>query len=400
MLDFAPHENDLLGIPTHLTQLVGSTPLIRLVALEDDFNLKSPLYAKLEMMNPGGSVKDRVGYYMVRDALEAGILKPHTVVIEPTSGNTGVGLAIALAGRRNPLITVMPNKMSREKELMLKALGALVLRTPTSEPPESPLSYYNVARALASAFWSLPRKPVWRDVVETVEWVSECVSEHDARSLARLVEEATLPNDNAWIPNQYANPSNPRAHEETTGPEIWEQTRGSIEILVAGMGTGGTITGAVRFLKRVKPSLRVVGVDPVGSAYYHIKRGLSPQEAARLAHTYLVEGIGEDMLPETIDLDLVDEIIRVSDQQAFSMARYLARRTGILAGSSSGAAVYAAVKLLAERGYRAAVTVVILPDTGRNYLTKFYDDEWMRAHGFETDDVRVLEGLGLERRLY
>ena len=396
---FAPTNppTDLLGIPLSLPQLVGNTPLIRLKGIEEDFHLNSPLYAKLELMNPGGSVKDRIGVYMVQDALRRGMIRKHTVVIEPTSGNTGMGLAIALAGLGNPLITVMPDKMSREKELLLKAMGATVIRTPTAVPPEHPLSYYSVTLALAKRFWAMRTPPTPRSVREVTEEIRSLIAKREEGELRSILETPVGPNTNAWIPDQYHNPANPRAHEETTGPEIWEQTRGTVEILVAGMGTGGTITGVARYLKKMKPRVRIVGVDPEGSVYYYLKQGLSLGEAQARARPYRIEGIGEDILPTTIDLSLVDEVIRVTDQQAFSMARYLGRRERILAGSSSGAALYAAVKLLSTRGYRAAVTVVILPDTGRSYLSKFYDDDWMTSNGFTTDDERVLGEIGLER---
>lgn len=380
-----------------IVHLVGNTPLLRLKHIERDFSLDSPLYAKLELMNPGGSVKDRIGYYMLQDALDRGLIDERTVIVEPTSGNTGIGLVLAAKDLGNPVVLVMPDKMSREKEVLLRALGANVVRTPTAVTPESPLSYYSVSKAIATRLWSLKSRPTPKSLSRILDEIEQLVKREDKKTLSRILARRTAPNRNAWIPNQYYNPSNPRAHEETTGPEIWQQTGGNIDILVAGMGTGGTITGVARFLRKKKPSVRIVGVDPQGSAYYHIKRGMSLEEAVARTHPYQIEGIGEDILPSTIDLDLVDEIVRVGDQQAFSMARYLAKREGVLAGSSSGAALYAAVKYLRENRVRSKTTVVILPDTGRNYLSKFYSDEWMQENGYSIRDEDVLEELGLGR---
>ena len=380
-----------------IVHLVGNTPLLRLKHIERDFSLDSPLYAKLELMNPGGSVKDRIGYYMLQDALDRGLIDEKTVIVEPTYGNTGIGLVLAAKDLGNPVVLVMPDKMSREKETLLRALGAHVVRTPTAVHPQSPLSYYSVTKAIAIRLWSLKSRPTPESLARILGEIDQLVKKRDEKTLSKILSRRTAPNRNAWIPNQYYNPANPRAHEETTGPEIWRQTGGRIDILVAGMGTGGTITGVARFLKKKKPGVRIVGVDPLGSAYYYLKRGMSLEEAVARTHPYQIEGIGEDILPSTIDLDLVDEIVSVGDQQAFSMARYLARREGILAGSSSGAAVYAAVKYLRENRVRSKTTVVVLPDTGRNYLSKFYSDEWMQRNGYSTRDEEVLGELGLGR---
>jgi len=280
------------------------------------------------MLNPGGSVKDRIGLPMIEAAERAAKLKPGGTIVEPTSGNTGVGLAIAAALKGYRMICVMPDKMSAEKIALLRAYGAEVVICPTAVPRESPQSYYSVAERLA------------REI------------------------------PGAFQPNQYFNPANPQAHYETTGPEIWRQTGGRITHFVAGMGTGGTITGVGRYLKERKPSVRVVGADPEGSLY-----------SGDTVHPYKVEGIGEDFIPGTIDLTLVDRIVRVSDKESFQMARRMTREEGILVGGSAGSALVAAMAV-AHEAREDDVIVVLLPDTGRNYLSKIYSEEWMRAHGF------------------
>jgi cystathionine beta-synthase len=317
---------------------VGDTPLVRLNKVAR--GVPPAVLAKLEMLNPGGSVKDRIGLRMIEAAERAGVLKPGGTIVEPTSGNTGHGLAIAAAIRGYKCIFVMPDKMSQEKISLLRAYGAEVVITPTSVPPESPESYYRVAD--------------------------------------RLTEE--IPG--AFQPNQYFNEDNPAAHEATTGPEIWRQTDGRITAFVAGVGTGGTITGAARYLKAQNPDVLVVGADPEGSIF------------SGDVHTYLTEGIGEDFWPKTFDPSLVDRYVRVSDRDAFRMARRITREEGILVGGSSGTAVVAAVEVARELG-PDDVVVVILPDTGRNYLSKLYSDTWLLQYGLtdRPEIVRVEEVL-------
>jgi cystathionine beta-synthase len=307
---------------------VGRTPMVRLHRVTR--GVGPTILAKLEMLNPGGSVKDRIGLRMLEAAERAGKLKRGGTIIEPTSGNTGHGLAIAAASRGYRCIFVMPDKMSQEKISLLRAYGAEVVITPTAVPPESPESYYRVAD--------------------------------------RLTEE--IPG--AFQPNQYFNSENPKAHYETTGPEIWEQTDGTIDVLVAGVGTGGTITGTGRYLKERKPGLLVVGADPEGSVFS------APQEDTR---PYLVEGIGEDFWPETFDPAIVDRYVRVSDRDSFLVARRITREEGILVGGSCGTAMHAALEVARELDESKTI-VVIFPDTGRNYLSKLYSDTWMRQYGF------------------
>jgi cystathionine beta-synthase len=321
---------------------VGRTPLVRLHSITR--GIRPTVVAKLEMLNPGGSVKDRIGLRMIERAEREGLLKPGGTIIEPTSGNTGHGLAIAAAIRGYKCIFVMPDKMSQEKVALLRAYGAEVVITPTAVAPESPESYYRVAD--------------------------------------RLTEE--IPG--AFQPNQYFNQENPQAHYETTGPEIWEQTAGDIDVLVAGVGTGGTITGAARYLKERKPSITVVGADPEGSLF-----SASPDEEAR---PYLTEGIGEDFWPETFDPALVDRWIRVSDRDSLLTARAITRQEGILVGGSSGTAMFAALTVARDLPEDTLI-VVIFPDTGRNYLSKVYSESWMLQYGFlEREEViRVEEVL-------
>lgn len=343
-------------------------------------------------MNPGGSVKDRIALYMVEAAEREGVIRRGAVLVEPTSGNTGIGLALVGNVKGYRVVLVMPRKMSVEKELLLKAMGAMVVRTPTEAPPSSPLSYYRVSEALRNLVWSRGGPVSAEELREIVGRVQRMVDEGDEEGLRRLAEMGVEPTPYAYIPNQYFNKYNPLAHYETTAREIWEQMEGMIDYLFAGIGTGGTITGITRFLKE-RGDARIVGVDPVGSIYHLVKSGVPVEEAKRRAHPYMVEGIGEDLLPETVDLSLIDEIVVVDDQRAFSMARLLAKLEGILAGGSSGAALYGAISYLKERGVEGARVLVILPDTGRNYLTKIFDDGWMEENGFETDDEKVLEVL-------
>jgi cystathionine beta-synthase len=309
---------------------VGNTPLVRLSRLASD--TPTPLVAKVEFLNPGGSVKDRIGLAMIEAAERAGQLRPGGTLVEPTSGNTGAGLAIAAALKGYKLVCVMPDKMSSEKIALLRAYGAEVVVCPTAVPRESPQSYYSVAE--------------------------------------RLTRE--IPG--AFQPNQYFNPANTAAHEATTGPEIWRQTDGRITHFVAGMGTGGTITGVGRVLKQHNPAIQIVGADPEGSIY-SAGEHFTPK-------IYKVEGIGEDFLPSTMDLSVVDRIEVVDDKESFLMARRLTREEGILAGGSAGSALVAAMRVAEEIDDPGALVVVLLADTGRNYLSKIYNEEWMRANGF------------------
>jgi cystathionine beta-synthase len=320
-----------------ILDLVGGTPLVRLTRVTRDLGPldEQPLVlAKLETLNPGGSVKDRIGLPMIEAAERAGLLRPGGTIVEPTSGNTGHGLAIAAALKGYRCIFVMADKQSAEKQALLRAYGAEVVLCPTNVPPESPESYYSVAARLA------------RDI------------------------------PGAFKPDQYWNAENPAAHERATGPEIWDQTDGRITGFVASVGTGGTISGTARYLKARRPDLVVVGADPEGSVL-----------SGDTARPYLTEGVGEDFFPGTYDPTVVDRWVRVSDREAFAMARRITREEGILAGESCGTAVVAALdearRLMdADRAAaRDAVLVVILPDGGRNYLSKLYNDEWMRANG-------------------
>jgi cystathionine beta-synthase len=314
-------------------EAVGRTPLIRLRRVTDGATCM--VLAKVESFNPGGSVKDRPAVRMLLDAEQRGLLKPGSTIVEATSGNTGVGLAMAAAIRGYRCILVMPDKMSKEKIDLLRGYGAEVVVTPTNVAPDSPESYYGVA--------------------------------------SRLVAE--IPG--AFMPNQWHNRANPDAHYETTGPEIWEATSGTITHFVSGVGTGGTISGTARFLKERNPKIHVVGADPEGSIY----SGDTPK-------SYAVEGIGMSYLPETVDMKVIDEMVRVSDRDSFLMARRIAREEGLLVGGSSGTAAVAAIKL-AQTLPADAVLVVIFPDSGRGYMSKIFNDDWMIANGFIAEGKRM-----------
>lgn len=328
------------GEPRHrrpygnVLEMVGWTPLVRLNRVAE--GTRTPVYGKAEFMNPGGSVKDRIGMAMIEAAEEAGLLGPGGVVVEATSGNTGLALAMAASIKGYKCVFTMPDKMSIEKVKLLRAFGADVVVTPTAVPPDHPDHYANRAQAIAD---STP---------------------------------------NAFLADQFYNLVNPDAHYRTTGPEIWEQTGGAVSHFFAGAGTGGTISGAGKYLKERKPAVRVTGVDPVGSVLsgFHATGEIGPSEP------YKVEGLGNDKVPGALDLDYVDEYVTVSDGAAFRMARRLAREEGLFVGGSTGLIVHAAVELARRIDDPGACVVAVLCDWGERYLTKQYDDEWMRNNGF------------------
>ncbi len=315
-----------MTIHDSIIDTIGGTPLVRLRRLHPPGNL----VAKLEFLNPGGSVKERIAVTMIDEAERNGLLGPGGTIIEPTSGNTGVGLALVGAVRGYRVICTVPDKVSKEKQDLLRAYGVEVIETPTEHGPDHPDSYYGVARRLAAEI------------------------------------------EGSYLPNQYYNQANPRAHYETTGPEIWEQTAGEVDVYVAGVGTGGTISGAGRYLKERKPSVVVVGADPEGSIYTAGPDGD--------IHQYEVEGVGEDFYPETVDLDIIDRFVEVNDEDAFAMARRLATVEGVLTGGSGGMAVEAAFRVAGEDADK--LVVVIVPDSGRGYLSKVFNDNWMTEKGF------------------
>ncbi|SCG41780.1 cystathionine beta-synthase [Micromonospora inositola] len=311
----------------NVVELIGNTPLVRLRNVTE--GIQATVLAKVEYVNPGGSVKDRIALRMVEDAEAAGILRPGGTIVEPTSGNTGVGLALVAQLKGYKCVFVCPDKVSQDKQDVLRAYGAEVVVCPTAVAPEDPRSYYNVSDRLA------------REI------------------------------PGAWKPNQYSNPANPRSHYETTGPEIWKQTEGEITHFVAGVGTGGTISGIGRYLKEASAGrVQVIGADPEGSVY-----------SGGTGRPYLVEGVGEDFWPETYDRGVADEIVEVSDKESFEMTRRLAREEGLLVGGSCGMAVVAALEVARKAG-PDDVIVVLLPDSGKGYLSKIFNDKWMARYGF------------------
>ncbi|GAB7007108.1 cystathionine beta-synthase [Nocardioides sp. AN3] len=327
--------------------LIGNTPLLKLGRTLDlpsgDGEAGPLVLAKVEYLNPGGSVKDRIATRMIEAAEASGELQPGGTIVEPTSGNTGVGLAMVAQQKGYKCIFVCPDKVSEDKRNVLKAYGAEVVVCPTAVPPEHPDSYYNVSDRLSSQ-------------------------------------------PGAWKPDQYSNPNNPRSHYETTGPEIWRQTEGRITHFVAGVGTGGTISGIGRYLKEQNPAVQVIGADPAGSVY-----------SGGTGRPYLVEGVGEDFWPECYDRDVADRIIEVSDADSFAFTRRLAREEALLVGGSSGMAAYAAKQLAAElaaEGRTDAVIVVLLPDSGRGYLTKVFNDAWLAQYGFPTGGKTPTQTVG------
>ncbi|MEV0605129.1 cystathionine beta-synthase [Polymorphospora rubra] len=311
----------------NVVELIGNTPLVRLRSVTE--GIAATVLAKVEYFNPGGSVKDRIAVRMVEEAEKAGLLQPGGTIVEPTSGNTGVGLALVAQLKGYRCVFVCPDKVSEDKQNVLRAYGAEVVVCPTNVAPEDPRSYYNVSDRLAQ---EIP---------------------------------------GAWKPNQYSNPANTRSHYETTGPEIWEQTAGRITHFVAGIGSGGTISGIGRYLKEASEGrVRIVGADPEGSVY-----------SGGTGRPYLVEGVGEDFWPENYDRTVCDEIVEVSDKESFDLTRRLAREEGLLVGGSCGMAVVAALDV-ARRAGPDDIVVVLLPDGGRGYLSKIFNDEWMARYGF------------------
>lgn len=315
----------------NLLEVIGNTPLVKLNTIVG--SIDALVLVKLEYLNPGGSMKDRIGISMIEDGEKKGLLKKGGLIVEPTSGNTGVGLAITAAIKGYKVIFTMSRKMSMEKEMMLRAYGAEVVRAPVDIEPDDPRHYINVAKQIAK-------------------------------------------DRGGYFPNQYFNKANMLAHYQTTGPEIWRDTAGKITHLVVPVGTGGTISGTAKFLKEQNPNIKVIGVDPEGSLlhhyFYHTKGQAKP---------YKVEGPGEDFMPGAFDMNVIDEMLVISDKASFDTARRLVKTEGIFAGGSSGMAVFGALKI-AKNLPKIAVVVVILPDSGRSYVSKFYSDTWMKKEGF------------------
>jgi cystathionine beta-synthase len=324
----------------NILEAIGGTPLVRLNRINQ--GLKPQIYVKADYTNPGGSVKDRIGVTMIDEAERQGLLKPGGTIVEGTSGNTGMGLALVAAVRGYKMVFTITDKQSKEKVDLLKALGAEVIVCPTAVEPEDPRSYYSVAQKLA------------RDI------------------------------PNSFYPNQYANPMNPEAHYATTGPEIWNDTEGKITHFVCGMGTGGTISGVGKYLKEKNPEVKIIGVDPVGSLYYDsFKTGTVIK-----GKTYVVEGIGEDFFPTTMNMKILDDVLQVNDEECFVVARRLVKMEGLFTGGSGGGCISAALRLARELGPEDFI-VAFLPDTGMRYLSKVYNDEWMRERGYVESAVPI-----------
>ncbi|MBI2012258.1 cysteine synthase family protein [Candidatus Daviesbacteria bacterium] len=315
-----------------ILEVIGNTPLVKLNSINQ--KLRPVILAKLEYLNPGGSMKDRIGIIMIEEAEKKGILKRGGTIVEPTSGNTGVGLAIAAAVKGYSCIFTMSEKMSLEKEMVLNAYGAKVIRAPADVTPDDPKHYINVAKRIAKQ------------------------------------------TPNAFMPNQYDNRANSLAHYQTTGPEIWRDTKGKLTYLIVPVGTGGTISGTAQYLKEQNPNIKVLGADPEGSLLHHLFYHTKGQ-----AHAYKVEGPGEDFMPGVLNFSVIDEMIIVKDKDSFDTARKLVMLEGIFAGGSSGLAVFAALQIAKELS-RKDIVVVILPDSGRGYVSKFYNDSWMKEMGF------------------
>jgi len=321
----------------NILETIGDTPIVRLNSVTEGF--QSDVYCKLEFMNPGGSIKDRIAHFMIEKAEERGEISRGGTVVEGTSGNTGMGLAMAAAIKGYQAIFVMPDKQSIEKVQALRAFGAKVVVTPTAVEPDDPRSYYSVSTRLGT---------------ET---------------------------PNAFFASQYHNADNPQTHYEQTGPEIWRQMGGKIDVFIGGMGTGGTLTGVGKYLKEQNPDIKIIGVDPVGSIYYdYFKTGKLTE-----AYTYTLEGIGEDFLPSTMDLDVLDDCVRVTDRECFLMTRDIVRKEGIFCGGSSGAATVGALKWLRNNDIEGQQVLILLPDTGRQYLGKIFNDDWMKENGYLDD---------------
>jgi cystathionine beta-synthase len=321
------------GAAANILETIGNTPIVKLQKVAK--HVAAEIFVKCEYLNPAGSMKDRVALNIVTDAERRGLLGPGATIVEATSGNTGMGLALVAALRGYQCVFVMPDKMSHEKVASLRAFGARVVICPTAVEPEDPRSYYQTAK--------------------------------------RIVQETP----GAYYANQYHNPANPEAHYLSTAPEIWAQTNGELDVFVAGMGTGGTISGCGRYFREKKKDFRLVGVDPIGSLYYeYVKTGRMTRP-----FSYYVEGIGEDFLPSTMNLKILDEIMRVDDKECFLMTRELVRQEGLYVGGSSGAAVAGAIKY-AEMSKRKENILVLLPDSAQKYLSKIFDDKWMRENGF------------------
>ncbi len=320
----------------HIIEAIGNTPLVKLNNVTE--GIKGTILAKVEYFNPGNSVKDRMAVRMIEDAEKAGLLKPGGTIIEGTSGNTGMGLALAAQAKGYKCIFTMPDKQSKEKMDILRAVGAEVVVTPTNVAPDDPRSYYSVAR--------------------------------------KLNEE--IPN--SFYPNQYDNLSNTAAHYDETGPELWEQTEGKITMFAAGVGTGGTICGTAKYLREKNPNVEVIGIDTYGSVFKKYKEtGIFDENEI---YGYATEGIGEDILPKNVDFDLIDKFIKVTDKDAALMTRRLAKEEGLFVGWSSGSAVFGALEHAREHMKEDDVMVIILPDHGTRYLGKVYNDDWMRSQGY------------------